>query len=149
MVPIRRGDAAPPYPCSARRLTDGFKRHWFSPGNVPGAFFDARLRCSPRVCVYESWPPPHILCCCIKASASALVWKGAAMAPAGFVSLGCGVLSTIEHFCVVDGLWTTQNSSASAGVTRAASTIALANDFSIGHLFGLRPCNNLVSCRLH
>jgi hypothetical protein len=24
----------------ARRFTDGFKRHWLSPGNVPGAFFD-------------------------------------------------------------------------------------------------------------
>jgi hypothetical protein len=29
----------PAYPCCARRLTDGFERHWLSPGNVPGAFF--------------------------------------------------------------------------------------------------------------
>jgi hypothetical protein len=56
------------------------------------------------------------------------------MAPAGFVAAS---LSTIEHFA--DGWWTTQKSPASAGVTRAASTIALANDFSIGHLFGLCP----------
>jgi hypothetical protein len=39
--PIRRADAARPLLARcARRLTDGFKRHWLSPGHVPGAFFD-------------------------------------------------------------------------------------------------------------
>ena len=33
---------------AARRLIDGFKRHWLSPGNVAGAFLNGRLRCSPR-----------------------------------------------------------------------------------------------------
>ena len=42
MLPIRRADAAPPYPCCARRLTDGFKRHWLGPGDITGAFFDCR-----------------------------------------------------------------------------------------------------------
>jgi hypothetical protein len=40
--PCGAAGAMPAYPC-ARRLTDGFKRHWLSPDNVPGAFFVARI----------------------------------------------------------------------------------------------------------
>ena len=52
--PIRRADAAPPHPCCARRLTDGFKQHWLGRGNVPGAFFDGP--CDPCLDRFAQWP---------------------------------------------------------------------------------------------
>ena len=60
------------------------------PRSIRGFLF-VRLRCSPRACVYESWPPPpHILVCSIKPSASARLWKGDAMALTGFVEASLG-----------------------------------------------------------
>src|ERR1700730_5876796 len=83
---------------------------------------------------------------CIAPSAAPGVWYALPIAPTGRASASPGwdLVSVTEHLCVV-GSRITQYVSASAGLTKAASTTALEINLSIETLLGLSSHNSLAS----